>query len=326
MEPSLLAGRSRYLALAIVLIVIVGTVAWFVSAHARSGTRASSAGTVRSSNPGALIHRQKHKPTSDAPTPTTPPSITNTTVTPAALFPAAVLNYVNSRTDSVTASLYDISTGHTYVLRPGVTEDEASIVKIDIMATWLSQVPGGSIPSSPSEQELLSTMIEESDNDSATSLWDQVGGPDAITTFNQKIGMTSTTPSQCVTCANFPWPGWGLTTTTAADQIRLFEQFVLPSSLLAVNQRSFGLGLMEHDAPSELWGVDGGVPSGTTIALKNGWLPLVGDTDWQVNSVGWIDGDGRDYLLAVLTTNNPTEDYGIGTINDISSLIWNQLG
>jgi hypothetical protein len=63
-----------------------------------------------------------------------------------------------------------------------------------------------------------------------------------------------------------------------------------------------------------------------TVALKNGWLPLdAASTDWQVNSVGWVSGDGRDYLIAVLTTGNPTEQYGIDTINALSSLIWTAM-
>jgi hypothetical protein len=138
--------------------------------------------------------------------------------------------------------------------------------------------------------------------------------------------MPGTTPSQCVTCPDFPWPGWGLTTTTAADQVALLRQFVFPSSLLTPAQRSYGLSLMEHVIPSEAWGVSGGVPTGVTVALKNGWLPLSGESDWQVNSIGWINGDGRNYILAILTTGNPTEDDGIDTINQMSGEIWNELG
>ena len=64
-----------------------------------------------------------------------------------------------------------------------------------------------------------------------------------------------------------------------------------------------------------------------TVALKNGWLPLDGaSTDWQVNSVGWVSGDGRDYLVAVLSTGNPSQQYGIDTINGLSALIWSAMG
>ena len=62
------------------------------------------------------------------------------------------------------------------------------------------------------------------------------------------------------------------------------------------------------------------------MALKNGWLPLdAHNSNWQVNSVGWVSGQGRDYLIVVLSTGNPTEQYGIDTINALSSLVWAAL-
>jgi hypothetical protein len=33
-------------------------------------------------------------------------------------------------------------------------------------------------------------------------------------------------------------------------------------------------------------------------------------SDWQINSVGWISARRADYLMAVFTTGNPTEQYG----------------
>ncbi len=63
------------------------------------------------------------------------------------------------------------------------------------------------------------------------------------------------------------------------------------------------------------------------MALKNGWLPLdSAQQDWQVNSVGYISGSGRDYLMAVLSTGNPTEQYGIDTINQLAAMAWAALG
>ena len=74
------------------------------------------------------------------------------------------------------------------------------------------------------------------------------------------------------------------------------------------------------------------------MALKNGWKTLPGCSQpidqcpWQVNSTGWVDGKGRDYVLTVLTTRNPVGtggtygfDYGIDTIQNVSKLVWDNL-
>ena len=37
------------------------------------------------------------------------------------------------------------------------------------------------------------------------------------------------------------------------------------------------------------------------------------------------DGDGRDYLLAILSSDNPSEEYGIDTVDLVSSVIWSAL-
>ena len=63
------------------------------------------------------------------------------------------------------------------------------------------------------------------------------------------------------------------------------------------------------------------------MALKNGWPPLPGaGGDWQINSVGWISGGGRNYLMAVLSTGNPSEQYGIDTIDELAATVWQRLG
>jgi len=45
-----------------------------------------------------------------------------------------------------------------------------------------------------------------------------------------------------------------------------------------------------------------------------------------VNSIGWVHGNGRDYVLAVLTTHSASEQYGIDTIDEIARSIYRQLG
>ena len=219
------------------------------------------------------------------------------------------------------AAVYDVRTGQSWRLGDGAAQDEASVVKLDILETLLSQSNGAGL--STDDQALAQQMIEESDNDAATALWYAAGGAPGLAAYNAKAGTTRTTPSPCVECLGFPWPGWGLTTTVPYDQITLLKRVILPSSLLTSAERSYALSLLENVAPDQAWGVSGGVPTGVTVALKNGWLPLNDtDTDWQINSDGWVSGDGRDYLISVLTTGNPNEQYGIDSVTQLSSLIW----
>jgi beta-lactamase class A len=232
--------------------------------------------------------------------------------------------YLGGRTGTVTAAVYDLRTGQEWALGGARPQDEASVVKLDILETLLSK-DAGRLPAA--DQPLARSMIEDSDNDAATSLWDAAGGATGIGAYDSAAGLGHTTPSACVQCAGFAWPGWGLTKTTPADQIALLRQLVDPGTLLPAAARTYALSLLENVTPDQRWGVSSGVPSDATIALKNGWLPLdSAETDWQVNSVGWISGAGRDYLIAVLTTGNPTEQYGISTIDALSARAWSALG
>jgi hypothetical protein len=228
----------------------------------------------------------------------------------------AMRSYLATRDGDITVAVDDVTDDKTYLYRPGVAEQEASVEKVDILATFLRE---HEVADSPLDQEatiLTTQMIEDSNDDDATDLWDDEGGSTAVAHFNTLAGLTSTVPNT---------EGyWGESMTTAADQVQLLKQVVFPNSLLDDASRSYELDLMEHVFPSQRWGVSAGPQPGTTVALKNGWVPIV-DGNWQVNSVGYIDGEGRQYLIAVLTNENATEDYGIATIEGLSRLVWSDL-
>jgi hypothetical protein len=229
---------------------------------------------------------------------------------------SAMRAYLRHRRGNVTAALYNVDSGATYVYRPGDREQTASIVKVDILATALHEAQEKRQPLDDDLQDLATGMIEQSDNDDANDLWADVGGAAAVGAFDASIGMDDTTPDV---------DGyWGETLTTAVDQIRLLQHVALPNKVLDYSARDFETDLMEHITPFEDWGVSAGPPAGVSVALKNGWVPIVGD-DWQVNSIGAIDGDGRDYLLAVLTNGDDSENYGINTIEGISRRVWESL-
>jgi hypothetical protein len=229
----------------------------------------------------------------------------------------AIRRYVAGRAGSVSIAVEDLADPDGYIewdFNPSARYQTASIVKADILETLLHHYGG---PLTGSAAAVATGMIEDSDNDDATDLWNLADGATGITAYNSVIGLTHTAPN--------PYGYWGETLTTAADQVKLLTQLVLPSRLLTTAARRYQLELMEHVEPGQNWGVSGGVPNGVSVALKNGWLPLSSDSDWEVNSIGRVNGDGRWYLIAVLTSHDPGEEYGIDTIEHVSSLIYRDL-
>jgi beta-lactamase class A len=234
--------------------------------------------------------------------------------------------YLAGRRGRVEADVYDLSTGQQWTLGQQAPQAEASVVKLEILEAVLNQRTAQRVVLSLTEQELTPPMIEQSDNEAATTLWGDVGGAKGMRAFDHKVGLVHTSPSNCLQCHGSSWPGWGLTTTTPQDQITLLRQLVQPSGVLDRNDQKYALQLLDNVTPSQRWGVSGGVPAGVMVALMNGWLPLdAGNFDWQINSIGWVSGDGRNYLMAVLSTGNPSEQYGIDTLNHLGAMVWGAL-
>jgi Beta-lactamase enzyme family len=313
--------RRRQLRSIAQLAAIVAAVVFLMHLNGRpsSASGVVIAGGVKSTT------AKKGSSTSTTPTaPTTTPatSVAASPTTLPAAGPAAVMaspavtKYLSGRHGTITAAVYDVAAKTTSLLHPSVTEQTASIEKVDILATLLEDDQEQGAAVSASDNSRATDMIEHSDNDAAQDLWDEVGEDYGVGLFNRSVGMSGTV----LGTAGY----WGVTTTTAADQVRLLEAVVLPGPVLDPASQGYELSLMEHVEADQAWGVSGGVAAGATLALKNGWVTVDGD-DWQVNSMGWIDGDGRDYLLAVLTDQDPTESYGITTIEGLSSLVWSEL-
>lgn len=230
---------------------------------------------------------------------------------------AAQRRFIDSRSGDITAAVENLRTGRTYLWNPRERAETASIIKADILETLLHQTMVSHSPLDQETAEVVRGMIEDSDNDDATQLWDRVGGASGISAYNKLVGLTQTDPNT---------DGyWGETTTSALDQIKLLRQLVDKHGVLDSASRRYQLGLMKNVVSGQNWGVSGGIPAGVSVALKNGWLPLSSDTDWEINSIGRIKGDGRWYLIAVLTAHDPSEEYGIDTIEGISSLVWRAL-
>jgi len=221
---------------------------------------------------------------------------------------------------NVDLAVYDSTTGatvhFTFGTGPFIT---ASVMKLSLLETMLWHNQQHGISSLTSSQLAQATpMIENSDNDSATDVYLADGGSSGLNTFLKRIGATSTTAGD----------HWGLTPTTALDQLKVVNEVAYPGKLLTAGSASQANNLMDHVEANQQWGVSGGVPAGVTVRLKNGWLPnsdIDGTSGWNVNSIGHVHGQGVDYTIAVLTNEDRTEQSGINTIEALSTAIWNTI-
>ena len=65
---------------------------------------------------------------------------------------------------------------------------------------------------------------------------------------------------------------WGFTATSAEDYVVLLRNLVRPGPLDAASRR-YALTLMRSVESDQRWGVSAAADPGTTIAIKDGWLP-----------------------------------------------------
>jgi len=233
--------------------------------------------------------------------------------------------YLEGRQGKTEVAVYDLATGRQWTLGPRVPQAEESAVKLEVLEAVLHQRHVRRTVMSLSEQELTPPMIEQNDSAAITAMWRDAGDAKGMRAFDHAARLTHTSPSNCLQCPGASVPGWAKTTTTPQDQITLLRQLARPSGVLDSNDRKYALRLLENVAPAQRWGIAGGVPAGVTVALDNGLLRVAGKSDWQLNSAGWVTGDGRNYLIAVLSTHDPSERYGLDTLNHLGAKVWTAL-
>jgi beta-lactamase class A len=136
----------------------------------------------------------------------------------------------------------------------------ASIIKADILAVLLIQHQQiGTAVSSP-DRQLATAMIEDSDNNATTALWDDVEGGMGLEAGNAVLGLRHTWPS--LTGA------WGLTTATVSDQLRLLTDLTSARSPLDAANRAYELSLMGHVEVGQNWGITTAADPGSSPAVN----------------------------------------------------------
>ncbi|MGI5395853.1 serine hydrolase [Streptomyces sp. CA-251251] len=205
----------------------------------------------------------------------------------------------------VSVAVLDPASGASASYGSGLYET-ASIVKVDILAVLLFRAQDAGRAPTAEEEAHAVAMIERSDNDSASALWRAIGAAGGLDAGNARFGLSRTRGGD--------GPLWGLTQTTAADQVALLRQvFVADGSELSEASRAYVGGLMGRITEGQRWGVSAAADTagGSGWALKNGWLRRGTTGLWVVNSIGRVTTGGRDRLVAVLSRGSASRAEGI---------------
>ncbi len=212
----------------------------------------------------------------------------------------------------ISAHVYDVRTGCHYPLNRSNRQRTASVFKVMVMAGTLLEAQQDGRQPTEWEWSQLDPMITESANGPVRTLWYSFGASPWYLRQGQIFGLDDTI------VRGDDGSAWGLTTTSAADQVDLIRQVLLGEwGPLEPDYRRHALTLMDHVVPSQTWGVTAGVPDGWSVAQKNGFAGIT------INSVGWVRRPAVDdgYVVAILGQGWPDHPSGIAAAELVSGWV-----
>lgn len=191
--------------------------------------------------------------------------------------------------------------------------DTASIVKVEILGMLLlnydtvADIPDWVMADAEK-------MIRESDNNATNDLlFGVLDGHQTMRDAHEIFGLTGTEPGE--------GERWGLTQTTAVDQLTMLKGALYPG-ILTEEQTQLARDLMGDLADFQDWGVVAGAEEGESVWMKNGWdtRDALGG-EWAVNSIGVIAGDTEEPIsLSILTGGSASEEEGIALVEDLAEI------
>ncbi|MFA4964789.1 MAG: serine hydrolase, partial [Thermoleophilia bacterium] len=219
---------------------------------------------------------------------------------PGAASIAAALEWAGARSGSVAVAVVD-SNGELHGLRAHRTYQAASLAKAILLAACLREHP----KPDPALDATATTMIEESDNASANTIFGVVGarGMKAVAAL---AGMDDYEQGT----------SWLDARVSAADQARFFYGYL---EYVPKARRGFARELLSGITRMQRWGIPAAAgPEGWTVYFKGGWLGL---DNHLMNQAAWLDKGGRHWALAVLSDENPSRSYGWDTQKGVTGLL-----
>jgi beta-lactamase class A len=308
------AGDGRITAALAVAAVLVTAGGWRPWAGRRccadpvpspGSTAGRSAPSTAGVAPSPVGRTSQHRPAIPKPTSASRP-VTTPVTTPAAPVTTPVtaqqlageLDEIFGAGDSYSVAVLDLSTGRSSRLGADGGMVLASLVKLDFLQTVLYQHQLSGRPLTTAQARDAEAMIERSDNAAADRIWNAVGNNSGVRRYNSLLGLHDTV-------LNIDGV-WGLSTTSARDQLALLQALTSARSPLTAASRRYALQLMSDVESDQRWGVSAAGDPGSDGATKNGWLGIDGDGGrWAVNSAGVLRVAGHPVLMVVLSQHQP---------------------
>lgn len=207
-------------------------------------------------------------------------------------------------------AVQDLRTGTTYSHNGQDRFPSASVAKLTVLAMLHLSADEEDRDLTATELFQVEQMIRFSDNEVTDGLYMRLGFTEGFLRHAEALGFTGTEPH--------PGGSWGSTMTTPSDQIRLLRALYTDEGPLADEDRAHIRELMESVSPEQAWGVSAVATDHDTVGLKNGWTPRESNGGlWTMNSVGYVFGPDREYLIAVMSDHNTDYATGITLLEDL---------
>lgn len=185
----------------------------------------------------------------------------------------------------------------------------ASTIKPLLVAEMFGQRQRAGRWPTVTERRLARAAIKRSDNGATSAIWRRTYGHRGLTRFARRAGLPLS--------AGYGTK-WGLTRLSAATLSQFSMMLLHPTAPVTPEAAAFVRRNMERVIPRQRWGISAGAPSGSTIALKPGWLPFF--RNQHVHSFGIIETRSATYALSVVSTGSRSFGQGIARIERAARL------
>jgi len=179
----------------------------------------------------------------------------------------------------------------------------ASVVKSMLLVAYLRKLARERRGLDDTSRSLLYPMIHSSDNGAASGVLAIVGEA-ALNAVARDAHMRDYVPGGGT---------WGFTEVSAADLARFFAG---QDRMIPARFRAYARWLLAGIEVSESWGIPAVARPEFRVYFKGGWLPEV---EGLVNQAARLERSGITFSLAVLTTHDPSMEYGERSIEGVTA-------